>query len=70
MTATDGGQAVALAKQFGPDLMVLDVTLPGLSSQTVEKARRLGAYAYLPKPFDLNRLVEHAWRGLRQTSSD
>jgi two-component system OmpR family response regulator len=35
MTATDGGQAVALAKQFGPDLMVLDVTLPGLSSQAV-----------------------------------
>jgi hypothetical protein len=33
MTATDAGQAVALAGEFGPDLMVLDVTLPGMSSQ-------------------------------------
>jgi DNA-binding response OmpR family regulator len=94
MTATDGSQAVALARQFGPDLMVLDVTLPGLSSQavaaqlrdlrgrafpvlvitadgqTVEKARRLGAYSYLRKPFDLNHLVEQVWRGLRRESDD
>jgi DNA-binding response OmpR family regulator len=88
MTATDGAQAVAHAEHFGPDLLVLDATLPVLSSQGVakqmrelrgrafpvlvitadgqaaEKARRLGAYAYLRKPFELNHFVELVWRGL------
>src|SRR5439155_15536095 len=40
MTATDGAQAVAVAEQFGPDLLVLDATLPVLSSTGVATQMR------------------------------
>jgi DNA-binding response OmpR family regulator len=93
-TAADGRQAIAVADEFEPGLIILDVTLPVLSNhgvaahlrelrgetfavlvitadgQAVEKARRLGAYAYLRKPFDLDHLVEQVWHGLRRTSVD
>jgi DNA-binding response OmpR family regulator len=93
-TASDGAQAVELSEEFGPDLMILDATLPVLSShrvatlvrdvrgrefpvlvitadgQAVAKARRLGAYAYLRKPFDLNHLVDAVWDGLRRVDGD
>jgi DNA-binding response OmpR family regulator len=35
ITATDGGQAVALAERFEPDLVIVDVILPVLSGHGV-----------------------------------
>ena len=88
MAVEDGGQAVSVAQQFEPDLMIVDVTLPVLSGhgvaarlrelrgeafpvlmitadgQAVEKARQLGAYAYLRKPFELDALLDCVRLGL------
>jgi DNA-binding response OmpR family regulator len=87
--AQDGLQALAIAQKRRPDLIVLDVTLPVVSSTDVvtrlrelvggalpllvitadghaaDKARRLGGYAYLHKPFELERLVDRVWHGLQ-----
>ena len=84
--AASGSEALELAQRQPPDLLVLDVTLPGLGSGEVsdrlrglrgpklpvlvitadgharEKARRLGAYAYLHKPFDLRLLIDQVRR--------
>ena len=80
-TAADGRQAVELAAEQPPALVILDITLPGLDGYQVadrlreryarlpilaitadgraaQKARRVNAFAYLRKPFDLNELVE------------
>jgi two-component system, OmpR family, response regulator len=35
MTVADGGEAVAVAQQFVPDLMIVDVTLPVVSGHRV-----------------------------------
>jgi DNA-binding response OmpR family regulator len=88
----DGGQAVAVAAEFEPDMLIVDVTLPVLSGhrvttrlrelrgttfpvlvitadgQAADKARQLGAYAYLKKPFDLDDLLESVRVGLAQMS--
>jgi DNA-binding response OmpR family regulator len=87
-TAADGQQAVDLARQRRPSLVVLDIRLPVLDGFTVAdelravhgpglpilaisadgritvKARRLGAYAHLAKPFELDELVLAVRRGL------
>ncbi|MBV9119744.1 MAG: response regulator [Chloroflexi bacterium] len=78
--ALDGQQAVNLAADQRPDLVVLDMSLPRLDGDDVarelrkahgeipillitadgsarEKALRVGAFDYLPKPFDLDRLL-------------
>jgi DNA-binding response OmpR family regulator len=84
--AASGTEALELAERQPPDLLVLDVTLPGLDSSEVsarvralrgpvfpvlvitadgharEKARQLGAYAYLHKPFDLRVLIDQVRR--------
>ncbi|MBV9357566.1 MAG: response regulator [Chloroflexi bacterium] len=84
--AANGTEALHLAGREAPDVLVLDVTLPGLDSSEVsarlralrqpelpvlvitadgharEKARQLGAYAYLHKPFDLLRLIDQVRR--------
>lgn len=80
-TAMNGGQALRLAAERPPGLVVLDVSLPDVIGDTLadqlraawpalpvlvitadgsaaEKAARLGAYAYLHKPFDISDLVE------------
>ena len=87
-TAVNGRDAVSLVEHEVPDLMVLDVTLPILSSSNVashlremsgrpvpvlvitgdgharEKARQLGAYTYLRKPFDLTEFLNAVRVGL------
>lgn len=50
-----------LRDDVGDSLPVLVVTAGGGAR---EKAKRLAAYAYLHKPFDLNQLVLEVWRGL------
>jgi DNA-binding response OmpR family regulator len=94
MAVADGGQAVSVAEDFAPDLLIVDVTLPVLSGhlvtahvrelrgdafpvlvitadgQAVEKARQLGAYAYLRKPFELDDLLEYVSEGLDRVSHD
>ena len=86
--AQDGQQALDLAEQQRPALVVLDLAVPvrdgfAVAAQlrsaygdslpilvisgdgyTAEKAERVGAYAYLRKPFDLSDLVEVVRRGL------
>jgi DNA-binding response OmpR family regulator len=92
MAVMDGGQAVSVAEDFAPDLLIVDVTLPVLSGhfvtahvrelrgeafpvlvitadgQAVEKARQLGAYAYLRKPFELDELLERVALGLTRVN--
>lgn len=76
-----GEEAVAQATDDNPDLVLLDITLPGIDGievlrrikahdpsitvvmvtateelQTAVEAMRLGAYDYVSKPFDLDRL--------------
>jgi len=87
-TAANGRDAVNVVERASPDLVVLDVTLPVLSSSNVaarvramgtspvpvlvitadgharEKARQLGAYTYLRKPFDLVDFVKAVRVGL------
>jgi CheY-like chemotaxis protein len=82
--AASGAEGLALARAHLPDLIVLDVVMPGengfdllkeikaepairdvpviiftlLSAQYREKAERLGAVAYIPKPFDMRDIVQ------------
>jgi DNA-binding NtrC family response regulator len=81
--ALSGDRALEMLADEVPDVMVLDLRMPGLdglevlrrvkqayprmeviiltghgSEQDEEEARRLGAFDYLGKPVDINRLVE------------
>jgi len=72
-TASNGSEAVELLRRDPPDLVMLDITMPGMSGIEVLKAidrtipvmmvtgntdatpaeaLKLGAFAYIPKPFD------------------
>jgi DNA-binding response OmpR family regulator len=88
LDAANGQLALEQASRLQPALVVLDVTLPVLSSKAAaagvralagehvpilvitadshptEKARNLGAYASLSKPFDVDELVSLVRRGL------
>jgi len=80
--ALDGEQALESVQDEEPDVMLLDLKMPGMDGMEVlrqvkkafphvqvvmltghgsdkheEQARRLGAYAYLQKPVDLEQLV-------------
>jgi DNA-binding response OmpR family regulator len=80
--ALDGEEALEAVQHDEPDVMLLDLKMPGMDGMEVlrqvkrafpnvqvvmltghgsekdeEQARRLGAYAYLQKPVDLERLV-------------
>lgn len=80
--ALDGEQALEAVRDDEPDVMLLDLKMPGMDGMEVlrkvkkafpgvqvvmltghgtdkdeEQARRLGAYAYLQKPVDLEHLV-------------
>lgn len=88
-TAADGQEALDLAAQRRPALVVLDMALPRLNGLAVadglrhlygqsappilvvtadgraeSKARQVGAYGFLQKPFDLEELVAAVQRGL------
>jgi CheY-like chemotaxis protein len=88
VTATNGREALGLAGERVPDLVVLDVTLPQMSGYAVArglrsgraqpipillitadgqaplKARSVGAYAFLRKPFRIEDLLEAVRTGL------
>ena len=83
--ATDGQAGLDQARKTSPDLILLDLQLPGLKGDAVltelrksprprltpvlqlsadatahsyEQLMELGANGYLPKPFDVNELIE------------
>ncbi len=81
--ALDGEQALQRVQDDVPDVMVLDLKMPGIDGMEVlrrvrkaypgvqviiltghgsnkdeEEARRLGAFAYLQKPVDMERLIK------------
>ena len=96
--ALDGQQALEMLEDEIPDVMVLDLRMPGIdgmellqrvkktypqlqviimtghgSDKDEERARRLGAFAYLKKPVDINHLmdtVRNAGRASRRPESD
>lgn len=55
------GVAQALRSRYGAALPILVVTADG---RAMEKAQRCGAYAYLHKPFDIQRFVTQVLQGL------
>jgi CheY-like chemotaxis protein len=55
------GVAERLRQEHGQQLPVLVITADG---RAATKARQVGAYAYLHKPFELDDLVDAVWRGL------
>lgn len=88
-TASNGQEAIDVAAQHKPTLVVLDMALPILNGDGVAarlhqmygqsappilvvtadgraeaKARKVGAYGYLQKPFDIDELVAAVQRGL------
>jgi DNA-binding response OmpR family regulator len=88
VTAADGREALGLAGERVPDLVVLDITLPEMNGYAVArslraehaqpipillitadgqaslKARRIGAYACLRKPFRIDDLLDAVRTGL------
>ena len=58
-----GGDAVAaeLRARVRDDLPILVITADG---HPAEKARALGAFAYLSKPFEMDELLAHVHQGL------
>ncbi len=81
--ALSGEEALQLVEEDTPDVMVLDLRMPGIDGMEVlrrvkktypqieviimtghgsesdeEEARKLGAFAYLSKPVDINHLME------------
>ena len=57
------GVAQALRRDHGPALPILAVTADG---QAPEKARRVGAYAFVRKPFELDDLLAAVRAGLAE----
>ena len=89
--AFNGEQALEIVKDQVPDVMVLDLKMPGIDGMEVlrrvrkaypevqviiltghgtdkdaEEARRLGAFAYLQKPVNLEQLVQTMRKGTRK----
>ena len=59
--AADGVEAIALAERVRPDLVVVDVMMPGATEKDRNAALAAGADEFLAKPFepdDLHALVE------------
>lgn len=58
--------ATALRIEHGPDLPILLMS----ASRELDLAARVGAFAYLQKPFELEELLEQVRRGLRLARGD
>jgi DNA-binding response OmpR family regulator len=57
----DGRDAAREIRQHCPDVPILLVTADG---HAAEKAEQIGAHGYLPKPFDLGKLIDTVLEGL------
>ena len=77
-TAANGAQALAMAEEFRPHAMVLDVMLPGVNTGVLfltakdgmddkVKGLTLGGDDYMTKPFSLEELVARLRSLLRRT---
>ena len=89
LEAPDGESALALLEQESPDIMLLDVWLPGIDGlsvlerikrrqpglpvimvsghgtvETAVKATRLGAYDFIEKPLDMDKILLAVRNGL------
>ncbi len=62
----DGYQVAEQLRQRFGELPILAITADG---RAAEKARRVGAFAYLRKPFELEELVALVKRGLSESMS-
>ncbi len=94
-TVYDGEQAIGYVEDKEPDVMVLDLKMPGINGIDVlrqvkktypgiqviiltghgtekdeEQARRLGAFEYLEKPVDVDKLVSHIRGAYKRRLSD
>ena len=68
MPDIDGLTVLRKLKESHPQLPVLIITAQNIMTHAVEAMRR-GAYDYLPKPFDINVLLERVDRGLAQVEA-
>jgi two-component system nitrogen regulation response regulator GlnG len=68
MPDIDGLTVLRKLKESHPQLPVLIITAQNIMTHAVEAMRR-GAYDYLPKPFDINVLLERVDRGLAQAEA-
>lgn len=62
MPGIDGIEVLRRLKKYHPNVQVIILTGHG-SDRDAEHARRLGAFAYLQKPVDMDALVETVRRG-------
>jgi two-component system KDP operon response regulator KdpE len=67
-TAATGEEALAAVEGRLPDLVVLDLVLPGLSGRDKVAALDLGADDYLTKPFGVNELLARIRAALRRAA--
>jgi DNA-binding response OmpR family regulator len=69
-SAEDGPRGLAAARHEQPDLIVLDLMLPGMDEVDKLVGLELGADDYITKPFSPRELVARVRTVLRRTSGD
>src|SRR6185295_16776666 len=63
--AASAEEGLELAAVAAPDVLILDVRLPGMDGLTAVEAVRKGAFEYVVKPFDLAEIRAAIERALR-----
>ena len=58
LTAFDGAAALRLASSESPDLILLDVMMPGMDVVDEEKIREGGCEAYIAKPISVTKFLQ------------
>jgi two-component system OmpR family response regulator len=70
LTADNGNSALAAVAESEPDLIVLDVMMPGLDGLGVLHNLRAGADDYVVKPFSVEELLARVHAVLRRSAPD